>query len=225
MARVQLGQPHSLLSRIFHWTNGHPYLTQKICKAITDEAEKSWTDTDVDTLVHHLFLSEEGRQEENLQFIQAYIDRNPHRVELLTLYRKINKGQQILEDKRSLEQNYLKLSGLVRPEKGEFEVRNEIYRQAFSLDWVKAHLPIDLSLRSAVISTIVALFLISALIFSTWRQSQNTTEVLANTYVTDFNRTSDPTLRLDSLAKLFSLPEESFNIQARTLFDLSLIHI
>ncbi|MEM7033480.1 MAG: AAA-like domain-containing protein [Chloroflexota bacterium] len=219
LTRVQLGQAHSLLSRVLYWTNGHPYLTQKICKTITDTPNQTWTDDDVDALIHRLFLSDEGRQEENLQFIQAYIDRNPRRIELLRLYRKIYKGRQILEDKRSIEQNYLKLSGLVRPRRGEFEIRNEIYRRAFNLDWVKAHLPVDLSLRIAIISTAVTLFLIFALVLSTWRQSQNTTEVLAQTHISNFNDTTDPILRLDSLAKLFDLPEGEFHNRARVLFN------
>ena len=223
LKQVRLGQSKPILERIFYWTNGHPYLTQKLCKAVVEapvEApDQLWTDRHVDALVQKLFLSEEGRQEENMQFIQTNVNKSPHRVRLLSLYRKIYRGKLIAEDKRSLDQNYLKLSGLVRAEKGYLQIRNEIYCQVFNLNWVKANTPVDLSRRIAIIATLVTFLLILALVFAISRPGQNTTETLAQTYEDTFKNTSDPTLRLDNLAKLFSLPELAFEDRAHNLFE------
>src|SRR5438093_11544002 len=59
----------ALLKRILHWTNGHPYLTQRLCQAITsDRALKR--PADVDGLCKELFLSNRARErDDNLLFV------------------------------------------------------------------------------------------------------------------------------------------------------------
>lgn len=215
---VQVAERTSILDRILYWTNGHPYLTQKICKTVAENKHKLWTDKRIDTLVEAMFLSEEGRQEENLQFISNNINKSPNRRQILELYRQVYRGKPILEDKRSLDQNYLKLSGLVRPEKGHLRIRNNIYREAFNLEWIKANLPTDVTRRIAIGATLVTLILISLLGYSLYRQTQTTNVALAQSYITAFEDTTDSTLRLDSLAKLFAMPVADFNEQAETLF-------
>ena len=83
------GQGETIFARIYHWTNGHPYLTQKLCLAVAEAGDAHWTDERVDELVESLFLSEEARKETNLQFVQDKILTHPQRRELLTLYRKV----------------------------------------------------------------------------------------------------------------------------------------
>lgn len=44
-----------LLDRIYYWTHGHPYMTQKLCKAVA--RRKAASEEDVDQICNELFLS------------------------------------------------------------------------------------------------------------------------------------------------------------------------
>ena len=127
-------QHEAIFSRIYHWTNGHPYLTQKLCLAVAEVGDGVLTDAEVDALVDRLFLSDEARKESNLQFIQDSIQTSPQRRQLVTSYRQVYTGKDVPENERSVVQNQLKLFGLVRVENGILKVRKEIYRHVFNLD-------------------------------------------------------------------------------------------
>ena len=45
----------TLLSDGCHWTSGHPYLSQRVCKAVLETPEAK-TPADVDVLVSRLYL-------------------------------------------------------------------------------------------------------------------------------------------------------------------------
>ena len=208
------GQGKAILDRVFYWTNGHPYLTQKLCQSVVRVNNGIWSDDHIDGLVQELFLSEKGRQEANLQFIRTNLIQHPARSKLLGLYRQVYSGKKIYEDKGSLEQNYLKLFGLVRAEKGFLEVRNNIYRRAFDQDWIKANIPTNLYRSYAFIATAVIVVLLLALGLFIWRQGTSTNEALVETFIDGF-AINNPTLRLNNLAKLFELKADE---QARALF-------
>lgn len=55
------GQAQQLLERVLYWTDGHPYLTQRVCKAISERIEVR-TPPDVDRLCRELFFGEAGAQ-------------------------------------------------------------------------------------------------------------------------------------------------------------------
>jgi tetratricopeptide (TPR) repeat protein len=212
----------AIFARIFYWTNGHPYLTQKLCLTVTERGDGHWTDEGVDQLVERLFLSEEARKETNLQFVRDKIRTNPQRWKLLTLYRQVYEGKKIHEDERSLDQNRLKLFGLVRAENGVLQVRNEIYRRAFNLDWIKANMPVDWTRRIAIISTLLVLLLVGVISLSIHQQGQQTAAARARAFVDSFRSTTSAEVRITSLAGLLDLP--GYEGQARHLFyeELSL---
>jgi len=210
-------QRQIILDRVFYWTNGHPYLTQKLCQqAAVQFVDEAWTEARIDALVQKLFFSEEAiRHETNLQFIRDSITRTPRRAQLLTLYRKVYQGKKIPEDVRSSDQNYLKLFGLVRAEHGFLQVRNEIYRQAFDLEWIKKNIPINRKLIGAIV--IVALILASVGVYI-WQKPQPD-EVLAQDYEDNFTNTINPNMRLENLANLLELQEGKYSDQACNLFE------
>lgn len=205
-----------VFNRIFHWTNGHPYLTQKLCMAVAESQDGYWTNKHIDKLVEELFLSEKARKETNLRFVRDNISANPRKSNLLNLYRKVHKGKKIPEDERSFDQNLLKLFGLVRVEKGLLKVRNEIYRRAFDLDWIEANTPIDWTRRLAVASTLFALLLIGFIGFSVHQRRQQTTDARAQAFVDSFWSTSSSEVRITSLAGLFEL--SGYEDRAQRLF-------
>lgn len=213
---VHPSQGETIFTRIYHWTHGHPYLTQKLCVAAVETEVDKWSIQQVDGLVKRLFLSEVARKESNLQFVQDGIQNDPHRRQLLTIYRQVYQDKAVPDDERSLEKSHLKLFGLVKSEGGILKIRNEIYRQAFNLDWIKANTPVDWTRRVAIISTLLVLLLAGIVGFSIYRQGQQITEARAQAFVDSFRNTTSAEVRITSLAELFNLP--GYEDQAQRLF-------
>ncbi len=102
-----------LLERILYWTNGHPYLTQRLCQAIAGD-ERVNGPSGVDWRCEGLFFSNRARErDDNLLFVRE----------------------------RLLRSEALRLSGVVRVEEGYLRVRNRIYQRVFDRDWVLANTP------------------------------------------------------------------------------------
>ncbi len=127
-----------LMERIFHWTNGHPYLTQKFCKHVASE-EKIQTQSEIDDACSHLFLSLKAReQDDNLHFVREQILRSRmDRSQLLCVYATIRSGQCVEANDSDPILNALRISGIVRSEDGVLKVRNRIYEHVFDMDWVQ----------------------------------------------------------------------------------------
>ncbi|MBI1877237.1 MAG: hypothetical protein HYR94_03215 [Chloroflexi bacterium] len=139
--------------------------------------------------------------------IQESLANSPQRGRLLALYRQVYEGQGVAEDEASLDQNRLKLIGLVRTEKGNLKVRNMIYRQIFNLNWLKAHTPSAKLIRYAAVGLIVlALAITVAMGMAIYKQFQTVVAAQAQPLLDNFDRATDPNLRLTSLAGLFNLP-------------------
>jgi AAA domain-containing protein len=137
LERVHPGYAKVILDRILHWTDGHPYLTQKLCYEVSFLETRDWSDRKIDELVSHHFF-EEGRirNEPNLQWLDDYVRASEHRHDMLAVYRQIVDGEPVQDDERSIEKSYLKLSGLVKAGPGgHLKVRNRIYEQVFGREW------------------------------------------------------------------------------------------
>jgi tetratricopeptide (TPR) repeat protein len=193
------GQGEVIFTRIFHWTNGHPYLTQRLCLAVAERGNERWTGERVDDLVERLFLLKEARKEANLQFVRDRILTYPQCSQLLTLYGKVYKGKRIGDDERSLMQSQLKLSGLVKAESGVLRIRNEIYRRVFDLAWVRENTAINWAPIVAGIAVFVALLAIGSVVYDRWLESQ------CRNYVAIFYQASTREERLADLAEMFRL--------------------
>lgn len=135
------GRGDRILDRVFHWTGGQPYLTQRLCLELSEQPERPWDDAEVDRLVDRLFFSENAEPDSNLSFVRSYIQSRPERAQLLEIYRRVYRDEAVLEDERSPYQNRLKLVGLVRSAQGSLRVRNEIYRRVFGPAFIKEQMP------------------------------------------------------------------------------------
>jgi formylglycine-generating enzyme required for sulfatase activity len=194
-------QADALLQQIFTWTNGHPYLTQKLCQALVEEKTPADAGVLVDALVQKLFLSDEGRKDPNLTFVQDRIASSPPREQrqLLQLYRRIKRGDAVADDDRSPLQNRLELYGLVGVQQGRVQVRNQIYARVFNAGWIDAAMPSNPQRRWAILAATAALLLvIGVALFNNFRQPTACT-----VYSQQFNQ-KDSSLRLDALARLLA---------------------
>lgn len=136
-----------LLNRIFYWTNGHPYLTQKLCsqvaKCIDHKRQICFGENEVDAICQETFLNARAReQDDNLLFVREMMLRNTRDLRaLLERYSQIQNGEPV-PDQTDLLCHQLILSGIVRAEKGRWIVRNRIYKKVFDKDWIAKIKPV-----------------------------------------------------------------------------------
>jgi len=138
-----------LFNKVYDWTNGHPYLTQKLIKSIA-ESKKLFSENMVDDLVHYIFLN--NRDEYNLKFVNDFITKDPNKAKMLKIYSRILNDQSAADDKSSIPVSKLKLSGIVSANNGQLFVRNKIYQNFFDLNWVEKNLPVKFIVDTPLIS-------------------------------------------------------------------------
>ena len=132
----------ALLQRIIYWTGGHPYLTQRLCRAVANDGKIHDT-SGVDRLCEELFLSNRARErDDNLLFVRERMLRSEvDTAALLTLYEKVRDGKTVRDDETSPLIPVLRLSGIARVENGVLKARNRIYNKVFDDKWVNANMP------------------------------------------------------------------------------------
>lgn len=135
----------ALVQRVWSWTRGHPYLSQKVFRGLARRRGESIDVSLVDELVQKQFDSSGTLHNE--PHVSAIAERllrdGPGRSARLNLYGRVRKGVEVMSDPGSEAQHELQMAGIldVRPT-GELCVRNEIYALVFSARWVNQNLPI-----------------------------------------------------------------------------------
>jgi WD40 repeat protein len=130
----------SILKRILYWTGGHPYLTQAMCRAISEDSTIR-NAKGVDIICEELFLSSQSqKRDDNLLFVKERMLRcEVDPGNLLDLYDRTRRGLKVYDDETSPLVNALRLSGITRTESGRLKVRNRIYAQVFNKRWIMAN--------------------------------------------------------------------------------------
>jgi len=131
----KVSNPQTLLKEVLAWTNGQPFLTQKLCKLIRNSSspiptnrEAEWIENLVRTQVIENWESQD--EPEHLRTIRDRLLNSKQSVRLLELYRQIlHQGEIVAVD--SSEERELLLSGLVVKEQGTLRVQNLIYELIF----------------------------------------------------------------------------------------------
>ncbi|MBD2042274.1 GAF domain-containing protein [Microcoleus sp. FACHB-672] len=143
----KISHPEAVLEAVLDWTGGQPFLTQKLCKLILENAEgkliknpEAWVENVVQT---RLIENWEAQDEPpHLKTIRDRLLRSGDRTEaLLKLYQQILQRGEIAAD-QSLEQMELRLSGLVVKEGGTLKAYNRIYGAVFNWIWLNKALAI-----------------------------------------------------------------------------------
>ena len=131
----------AILERVLYWTAGHPYLTQKLCRAVAEEPCDGVNYADlVDRVVNRYFLGPQAvRTEENLKFVAGRLKHDASSSKpLLRLLTRVRHGTAVTYDPTSGLHVALKLSGVVAPGTGgRLALRNRIYNRVFTANWAK----------------------------------------------------------------------------------------
>ena len=123
-----------ILKKVFEYTSGTSFLTQKILEDVAKYPIASLDD--INSIVDRLFV-QEGFNEVNLSNIQARIIQNKtHNVKMLYTIEQIQNGAKIEDDSRRHTYIYLKLSGLIKVENGLLVYSNLIYQKIFNAIWL-----------------------------------------------------------------------------------------
>lgn len=126
-----------LLERIYYWTGGHPYLTQKLCRAVSADLTAQTAARVDEVCFLHLISPQAREQDDNLIFVRERLLRGRSSwPEVLPLYRRIRGGEAVPVDDVSPAVTALRLSGVVRAENERLEVRNRVYERVFDLRWI-----------------------------------------------------------------------------------------
>ena len=134
----KVNNPQEVLKEVLIWTNGQPFLTQKICKIIRVSNEV----LNINKLVRSRIIKnwESQDEPEHLRTIRDRFLINEQRAgHLLGLYQQILLQKGITTDDNS-DHMELRLTGLVVKRNGRLEVYNPIYRQVFGQKWVSKEL-------------------------------------------------------------------------------------
>ncbi|MBD2608425.1 ABC transporter substrate-binding protein [Scytonema hofmannii FACHB-248] len=133
----------AIIQEILNWTDGQPFLTQKICQIIVNDEEiipieKRLISKYVEELVISRIITN-WEEQDNPQHLRTIRDRIINSKEstfkLLKLYQKIRQNQELLADDTP-EQSELILSGLVLENNRKLKIYNRIYKFVFDSQWV-----------------------------------------------------------------------------------------
>jgi hypothetical protein len=137
-----------LLKRVFHWTSGHPYLTQRLCRAVVEarldpRAPATEACQAIDSICDRMFLSARAReQDDNLLFVRERLLRTEADLaRLLGLYEQVLKGERVPDDETNDLINQLRLAGIIAVQEGFLRLRNPIYARVFDQTWIDANVP------------------------------------------------------------------------------------
>lgn len=144
-----VGNPQAVLKEILFWTNGQPFLTQKLCKLvrsaktpITSGKETEW----IEELVRSQVIKnwEVQDEPEHLKTIRDRLLNNDRFspefvIRLLQLYYRVLEREEVHAE-NGPEHTELSLSGLVIKRDGKLLVGNRIYETVFNREWVDREL-------------------------------------------------------------------------------------
>ena len=158
------------LDRIYHWTRGQPYLSQKLARQVARED----MDGDVAEHVDRLATTQlAGRaalhSEPHMSHIHRVIVSDEKQKEaLLNLYGRIRKGVEVSADLGSALQRRLMAVGLIEIDHdGSLRVRNRLYETVFTARWANENLPTRLRVP-AMVAGIVLLFVLLPFWYTQW---------------------------------------------------------
>jgi WD40 repeat protein len=163
-------QATNALDRIYYWTRGQPYLTQKLARQVARDGITG----DIAACVDHLATTQLGgraalHSEPHMSHIHRVIVNDEKQKEaLLNLYGRIRKGVEVVADLGSALQRRLMAVGLIEIDHdGNLRVRNRLYEAVFTARWANENLPTRLRVPSMV-AAVLLLFTLLPFWYTQW---------------------------------------------------------
>ncbi len=208
-----------ILTWIFDWTGGHPYLTQRLCAHLSkSELNSDLQAETVASAVEQLFIGEDGQHDNNLQFVRdMLVKRSPDARRVLLTYKDIRTGKKVADDERSIIKAHLKISGVVNRQAGQLVTRNRIYERAFDPKWIKDNTPSAVPRRIMISSIVVTVFALFIAAYFAYQNFTRTDAERAAQFTANFQASTDAPTRLKNLASLIEL--EGYSGEAGKLFN------
>jgi len=135
------------LDRIFHWTSGQPYLSQKLARAVAREQLQVKTPQDISQHIDRIVSQQlAGRAALHSEPHMSHIHReivndSRHREALLNMYGRICKNVHVATDLGSpLQRRLIAIGLIVIDDEGRLKVRNRIYEGVFTARWANENL-------------------------------------------------------------------------------------
>ena len=161
------GEAQRALDRVHYWTNGQPYLVQKMARSISREGDGGSSAEDVHDLVDRVALQQlAGRaalhSEPHMSHIHRRLATGDRDSEiLLNLYGRMRKGIEVAADLGSAAQRRLMAVGLVViDDDGNLAVRNRLYGAVFTTRWANENLSTRLRIPLAVAGALLLLLVV-----------------------------------------------------------------
>jgi WD40 repeat protein len=161
-AELNLGSADAAraLDRIYYWTNGQPYLSQKLARAVAREQVEG----DIDETVDQLALQQLGGRaaitsEPHMSHVHRAVMSDRKNFEgMLTVYGQVRKGIRIAYDPDSVRHRQLLALGMVVVgDNGDFRIRNRLYENVFTARWANENLPLHWRGPAIAAAIIIAL--------------------------------------------------------------------
>lgn len=145
--RAYLPSPQQVLQQILYWTDGQPFLTQKLCQLVSHEighVAQHDRDGSIQQLVQTYVIDnwESQDEPEHLRTIRDRLLHQPSQaVKILHYYQRLLRSPQgaLAIDHGPIQWDLI-LSGIVQVRQGNLTVKNPIYEAVFNLDWVDQQL-------------------------------------------------------------------------------------
>lgn len=169
------------LDRVYYCTGGHPYLSQKLARAIARERVSGNIKEHVDRIALQKLAGRAAlHSEPHMSYIHRRITGDRKNAEaLLNLYGRLRKGIEVEYDPESRHQRILMAVGLVvKDEQGRLKVRNRLYRAVFTARWANENLP--LHWRGPALAALVLLAVTAVPFWYTQMLPRPYTEVLSS---------------------------------------------
>ena len=148
------------LDRIYFWTSGQPYLSQKLARSVSREKPSGDIASNVDRIARQQLAGRAAlHSEPHMGHLHRQImSDKKHYEAMLNLYGKIRKGVEVEVDTDSKIHRRLLATGLViKDDSGNFRFRNRTYRRVFTARWANENLPIHWRGPAIIAAVILAI--------------------------------------------------------------------
>ncbi|AFZ55979.1 AAA family ATPase [Anabaena cylindrica FACHB-243] len=137
----KVSNPQAVLREVLFWTNGQPFLTQKICQmvrnsssSISEKTEKAW----IENLIRTSIIDDWETQDEpeHLRTIRDRILKGEQpATSMLEFYRQVLENGNVKAADSPIERELI-LSGLLVKEESCLKIHNRIYEVVFDNSWI-----------------------------------------------------------------------------------------